>query len=398
LDGEGKPARQDQYRYYSYQFNLQQSEYFIYSSVLGKLLTEVNSNGTKKRTFVYGMEGVIALQSYSGTAQEVRWEHTDPGNASYSQTGYNGLMYYGSRAEFDPLGSNVGLSNPNAQQSKAQNAPAPSWGYGTFGDPFGSYSCRMDGFEVPCSMVMQALSVGVAVPDRNFNQAINLGYWRDEDDFGHMNDGFPGVITRFYPFPYFGGSPFGQQTSSPDGLLDFLKSVWNQYRCDNRLARIFGDEQVVVGSVVDPTFVDGDTAPGRPRIGLYGEDPTKGIIHIYSNKFGTPRSGTPGFVGNLFVPQGALSMIGKPDAYYVDGERTTTYSNIQVRYASGSLSRFGYNGNLVISFIHAGPISSASRKPTPIKSNITNSAGSVLIGTIGADGSPYDGGGGGGYY
>jgi hypothetical protein len=41
LDGEGRAARQDQYSCYSYQFNLQQSEYFIYSSVLGKLLTEV---------------------------------------------------------------------------------------------------------------------------------------------------------------------------------------------------------------------------------------------------------------------------------------------------------------------------------------------------------------------
>jgi hypothetical protein len=104
----------------------------------------------------------VALQSYNGTTQEVRWEHTDPSNASYVQTGYNGAMYYDSQAELDPLGSNVGTSSPNSSGNLVQNASPGGFGYGSWGDPFGSYSCRMDGFEMPCSMVMQSISSGAA--------------------------------------------------------------------------------------------------------------------------------------------------------------------------------------------------------------------------------------------
>lgn len=87
LDGESRTVRRDEYYYSSYDhlFHLSDAVYQIYSSVLGKVLTEVKSTGTKKRTFVYGMDGVVALQHYSGTAQEVRWELADPSNASTVQ-------------------------------------------------------------------------------------------------------------------------------------------------------------------------------------------------------------------------------------------------------------------------------------------------------------------------
>ena len=74
----------------------------------------------------------------------------------------------------------------------------------------------------------------------------------------------------------------------------------------------------------------------------------------------------------------------------------TVYSNIQVTYAAGSLAAFGYKGNLTISFIHAGPVYSANRVPSPIRNGPVRANRTQLIGTIGADGSPYDGGGGGG--
>ena len=52
------------------------------------------------------MGGVVALQQYIGTAQEVRWEHTDPSNATYIQTGYNGLVYYADSPAELPLPTN----------------------------------------------------------------------------------------------------------------------------------------------------------------------------------------------------------------------------------------------------------------------------------------------------
>ena len=182
LDGDGRAVRQDQYLYYSSQYNLQQSVYYIYSTVLGKLLTEVTSGATKKRTFVYGTGGaVVALQQYNGTGagtyQEVRWEHTDPGNASYVQTAYNGVKYNDSSAELDPLGSNAGLNNPygQPQPNSPQNAGAGGWGYGSFGDPFGGYNCRLDGFEMPCSTVLYTVSVGAGSIDFNHSDQWTLG-------------------------------------------------------------------------------------------------------------------------------------------------------------------------------------------------------------------------------
>lgn len=166
LDGEGKAARQDRYTYSSFynQYQLTETVYQIYSSVLGSLLTEVTSTGTKKRTFVYGMDGVVALQQYTGTSQEVRWEHTDPSNATYLQTGTDGATYnFNSWAELDPLGSNVGYTNPYNEQNAVQNAAPGGFGYGSWGDPFGSYRCMIDWMERPCSDAAQVLSSGAGV-------------------------------------------------------------------------------------------------------------------------------------------------------------------------------------------------------------------------------------------
>jgi hypothetical protein len=71
-------------------------------------------------------------------------------------------------------------------------------------------------------------------------------------------------------------------------------------------------------------------------------------------------------------------------------------TNIQASYSAGALARFGYNGALKISFVHAGPINLRSRVPSPIRNGPIRSNGTQMIGTIGADGSPYDGGGNGG--
>lgn len=169
--------------------------------------------------------------------------------------------------------------------------------------------------------------------------------------------------------------------------------------CDKRIAGIFGDKQAVAATAYEPGGVDGiPNNDLRNRLGARGEDPARGVMHLFSNSGGTPRSGETGFAGNLFVPRGFSSLVGKADDSYLDGNfLSSTNSNIQVSYAAGSLSKYGWRGDLTISFVHAGPVNNVSRVPSPIRgSNITNAAGSQLIGTIGADGSPYDGGGGGG--
>lgn len=152
-DGESKAVRRDMYRIGSGNgfHTFEKTEYTIYSSVLGKPLAEVKADGTRKRTFVYGMNGVVvAVQNAVDTvAQHVAWEHIDPSKASYISTTHGGQAIYSSdnpQAELDPLGSNVGTQSPQTEQMGSGGG----WGYGAWGDPFGGYSCRVDGVETPC--------------------------------------------------------------------------------------------------------------------------------------------------------------------------------------------------------------------------------------------------------
>jgi hypothetical protein len=154
LDGEGKRIRTATYLCGTGQCYEGLSEYFIYSSVLGKVLTELKHNGTKQKTNVYGVGGVVATQNDTPeTGVIVKWEHQSPKGESYIESGSNGSMHNNAavyHAELDPLGSNVGLSAPIP--NLAGNS-SPRWG-----DPFGGYLCLRDWFETPCSQVAYALS------------------------------------------------------------------------------------------------------------------------------------------------------------------------------------------------------------------------------------------------
>ena len=154
-----------------------ETDYQIYSSVLGKLLSEADKEGRKTRTFVYGAGGqLVATQNIdwnapSAVRQTVNWEYWDAGGASrmVAAHGGGGLYYSGiyGQAELDPEGSNVGTANPNGTGGAGGGQPDLSqspggWGYGSFGDPFGSYSCRVNGFDAPCSLAFRMLSNGSA--------------------------------------------------------------------------------------------------------------------------------------------------------------------------------------------------------------------------------------------
>jgi hypothetical protein len=165
-DGISKPVRRDVYktRPLNGYDSFEKTEYLIYSTVLGKLLTEVDSTGAKKRTYIYSNGQLVARQTGNSASGYVAWENTDPSNASYLATlNTGGGIYSGDigQAELDPLGSNVGTSNPNDPNSN-NLAPAPGGGGGGWGDPFGGYSCRIDGFEAPCSQALYMLNIGAA--------------------------------------------------------------------------------------------------------------------------------------------------------------------------------------------------------------------------------------------
>ncbi len=341
--------------------------YFIRSTVLGgQIVSEAGATGKKTHTYVYANGTVLAhqvIKIVSGSPQEsVAWEHRDPHNkrVQYASTAGGQPSGIGLESgDVDSLGRMVGTLTYTPPSHDAENTISPFY---QAPEAVGTGQCKSveDAIRNSCSPMSVAQQITKA-----------LGRWESVKVTVDGNED----ITWTWVDPE-----------------DEKGSI-----CDNRLARIFGDDDVVVGTETEPGGVHGDpNGPIRVRGG--DEDPKKGVIHIFTNKNGSP-SGTN---GNLFTPIGFSSIRGKMDPNYLENPDTgksmlsTYYSNIQVTYRNGSLKAYGFADGLVISFIHSGPINNKNRVPTPIKNGKTNAMGSVLIGTIGADGSPYDGGGAGG--
>lgn len=348
--------------------------YLIYSTVFGKVLMETNGSGAKQRTYVHDLGGkVMAVQqtNFVGTNQykSVRWEYTDPGGASFVRAIYDGSLISTESTELDTAERAVRMFNFDTEQEPYGNDHP-------FGDEFG---CREDKDTPKDCTGFLSKQQPKDCPAGTEPRKDAKGEWQCVG-VGDVN----------------GGTGYGEDSPIDETSAEYGRD--NQSKCDSRIARVFGDDQVVVGTAYDPPGVLGNPNGNvRNRIGLRGEDPTQGVIHIYSNAAGSPRSGDEGFVGNLFAPRGFSTLFGKADPNPADGEPDTIYSNIQVIYPRGGLSQFDFPDGLRISFIHSGPINGKNRIPSPfLHSKITNEAGSVLIGVIGADGSAYDGGGAGG--
>jgi YD repeat-containing protein len=110
--------------------------YYVRSTVLGgAVLTELNENGAKHRTFVYAGSEVMATQEiipYFQT-QGVTWEHRDPSNASYRTTQVTGdLSEY---AELDPTGADAGLNAPLIPLEDSDEGTGSLLPYPSFSNP-----------------------------------------------------------------------------------------------------------------------------------------------------------------------------------------------------------------------------------------------------------------------
>jgi hypothetical protein len=136
--------------------------YLLRSSVLGgKVITEINELGQKARTYVYLGSSVLAWQLRdAGAADAVKWEHRDINNASYRMSFSNGQVDYNARRELDPLGTDAGVSDPNAA---TQGWKKMSW-YPGFGNSFASSDtqCTLNYMMTPCSTVFHLMGVGAA--------------------------------------------------------------------------------------------------------------------------------------------------------------------------------------------------------------------------------------------
>lgn len=142
-------------------------EYYVRSSVLGKVLTELDAQGAKKLTNIYTGDAVLAEQrnfpASGGQSawSEVFWKHQDIITGSYQKIIRNGqaLGTYNppSSTEFEPLGAIVPQSDPtfNDEELGGSLTPADYRFGGNIERP--EFGCELDRLPIPCGMLRDAL-------------------------------------------------------------------------------------------------------------------------------------------------------------------------------------------------------------------------------------------------
>jgi hypothetical protein len=159
-DGEGQQVKTVETTYNdSSQSWTTTTTHYVRSTVLGKVLTELNESGAKHRTFVYTGNQVLATQEiipYYQT-QGVTWEHRDPSNASYRAAYVTGDL--SQNKELDPTGADVThapLIFPNPpDEGDPSLLPYPS--FSSPARPGVAYS--IDGIPVSADYFMQTLDL-----------------------------------------------------------------------------------------------------------------------------------------------------------------------------------------------------------------------------------------------
>jgi len=135
-----------------------ESRYFVFSSVLGGNIAEVDTTGKKKLTYVLGGGNILARQHLTGSTESVEWEHRDAVGLSTRSTAENGTLTGENDEELDGLGNNVGVFGTLTMP----NPPAMS---GRIRVPFGDMEmgdCEVDGMLQSCSSISrESLAVQV---------------------------------------------------------------------------------------------------------------------------------------------------------------------------------------------------------------------------------------------
>jgi YD repeat-containing protein len=125
------------------------TQFFVTSSVLNQVVTELDQSGAKTRTFVYQGSQVLAWQQQTGSTQTLAWEHRDLSNASVN---ISGLAEGSNAAELEPMGMNAGAFHLIAPPPPQHPPLVEARTYPGFADMVLGSQCRVDGIDMPCSM------------------------------------------------------------------------------------------------------------------------------------------------------------------------------------------------------------------------------------------------------
>jgi YD repeat-containing protein len=234
--------------------------YYIRSTVMGgEVISEVNSDGRKFKTYIKAAGAEIAWQAagfYNGTeSQSVFFEHQDSSGMSSRTTMQNGNVidgegFEGAPVETDPFGGNMGLATPYLEINPNPPNPDLPW-LRTLGEESPTYvngqrvTYVLDGFAVSRSIADSLLQAGVATPCPH-------------NDCGPRVFTVNGQRTLSHPF-----------TAYADGTSGYRVPVWqrNSFTFDNQTSS-FGSQIIgwkFVSAASNNVGLVGDGIPFEPR-------------------------------------------------------------------------------------------------------------------------------------
>jgi hypothetical protein len=166
FDGDGQRTKlrsqQDTYHEDTYTWTSEiKTQYFVTSSVLGKVITELGQTGQKTRTFVYQGGEVLAWQQKIGTTENITWEHRDASNASVR---FPGILEGEIGAELDPLGSAAPTHLPLIYPWQQEPSLSETRSYPALSDML-SGQCNLDGMPIPCSDLQDRMEMGIVATE-----------------------------------------------------------------------------------------------------------------------------------------------------------------------------------------------------------------------------------------
>jgi YD repeat-containing protein len=161
-DGDGKAGKRVETRYTETETGPQNNSVttirYLRSTVLGgAVVIGVDEGGGKYEGHVYAGGQKITDTSGGGL------RNVNPVTGAWVSTQYGWGVIGGTRTELDPLGADVGASNPYVSESSYSDMMGPQSLYEERGNPFNlGHGCALDGLPVSCSEAMQRLQSGNA--------------------------------------------------------------------------------------------------------------------------------------------------------------------------------------------------------------------------------------------
>jgi hypothetical protein len=221
------------------------TQFFVTSSVLNQVITELDENGAKTRTFVYQGNQILAWQQQSGSAESMAWEHRDVSNASVRLPGATDSSV---AAELEPLGMDAGafhLIAPHPPSYRPRLKEARD--YPGFADST-SDQCRLDYLDTPCAIVLGMVASQAAKIDPRTNPSDAATLPGVIPLYGHYCAGVEGdpnmnCSDEIYDYTTLGSlannlNPLGivqqnpgPQSTIPQDLIDVAKTALQQKSC-----------------------------------------------------------------------------------------------------------------------------------------------------------------------